>query len=179
MPESSHDPTREARFTVIYDAYYHRILGYAARRTSRDDAPEGEQALYWLYAVARRVLANHRRTESRRANLVVAIENELHLVSSSVDGVESGRIAAAFAQLRDDERELLLLVAWEELDGAAVAVVLGCSRNAARIRVHRARRRFAHALTAVDNVGVKRHSRGGHVVSAGAPTGALEQEDSP
>jgi len=196
LPESSPEPTREARFTVLYDTYYHRILGYTLRRTSRDDAvdvvaetfavlwrrlddaPDGEQALYWLYAVARRMLANHRRAEGRRANLVRAIENEVPLASSPQVGVEAGRLAAALAQLREDERELLLLVAWEGLDAAAVAAVLGCSHNAARIRVHRARRRFGAALAGIDG-NVKRHRRGGHVVSAGTPSGALELEDSP
>lgn len=196
LPESSFDPTRAARFTVLYDACYHRMLGYAQRRISPDDAvdivaetfaiawrrledvPEGEQALYWLYATARRVLANHRRAERRRVNLTTAIENEPTVVASAVASVDSRRVAAAFAQLREDERELLLLVAWEGLDAAAVAAVLRCSRNAARIRVHRARRRFGHALAVVDD-DVKRHTCAGHVVSAGKPTGTLELEDSP
>ena len=56
------------------------------------------------------------------------------------------RVRTAFAALRDEDRELLLLVAWEGLDAAAIAAVAGCSRNAARIRIHRARRRFARAL---------------------------------
>jgi hypothetical protein len=68
-----------------------------------------------------------------------------------------------------------LLVAWEDLDAPAIAAVLGCSRNAARIRLHRARRRFARALTEVD-AEVKRESRGAHLVSAGL-TSALTLED--
>jgi len=140
--------------------------------------PGGEQALYWLYATARRVLANHRRSERRRANLMSAIDNEQPMSVSAVASVEAPRVAAAFAQLREDERELLLLIAWEGLDAAGVAAVFRCSRNAARVRVHRARRRFAHALAAVDD-DVKRHSRGGHVVPVGEPTGTLKLEDSP
>ena len=36
--------------------------------------------------------------------------------------------------------------AWEGLTADDLAVALGCSVNAARIRLHRARRRFAEAL---------------------------------
>src|SRR5437763_17145926 len=97
LPESL-DRSRDARFTAVYDAYYHRILGYAQRRSGPDDAgdivaetfavacrrfddvPDGEQALYWLYATARRVLANHRRAEQRRAVLAGAIASEALMV---------------------------------------------------------------------------------------------------
>ncbi|WP_374058788.1 RNA polymerase sigma factor [Planomonospora sp. ID91781] len=53
-----------------------------------------------------------------------------------------------FRELSDDDHELLSLVAWEGLDAAEIARVLGCSRNAVRIRLHRARKRFAHRLAA-------------------------------
>jgi len=195
LPESSRDPARAARFTALYDACYHRILGYAQRRISRDDAvdivaetfaiawrrlddvPQGERALYWLYATARRVLANHRRAESRRANLTNAIANEPLSQGSPATNDESRRAAAALAQLREPERDLLLLVAWEGLDAAGVAAILGCSRNAARIRLHRVRRRFGQALAAVDEV--KRQGGSGHVISAAEPIGTFELEDSP
>jgi RNA polymerase sigma-70 factor (ECF subfamily) len=162
------ETSRAARFTALYDACYHRVLGYARRRCSPDEAadvvaetftiawrrfdevPDGEPALYWLYATARRVLANHRRTQRRRANLVSVLEGQPVTGWGAPPTPESRRVAAAFARLREDDRELLLLVAWEELDAAAVARVLRCSVNAARIRVHRARRRFGHALASVD-----------------------------
>jgi RNA polymerase sigma factor (sigma-70 family) len=194
LSESSPELSRDARFTILYDVYYHRILGYAQRRTGRDDAvdivaetfaiawrrlddvPRGEQSLYWLYATARRVLANHRRAERRRADLISAIEGESLAGSSPPPRIESRRVAPALARLREDERELLLLVAWEGLDASAVAAVLRCSPNAARIRIHRARRRFADALAAVDDE-LKRSGSARHAFSAGAPTGTLELED--
>lgn len=156
------------RFTRIYDAHYHRILGYALRRLRSDDAadvvaetfavawrrlervPDGEQALYWLYATARRVAANHRRAEERRRGVNDALVAALPFPATTDLAPRSRRVADALSQLRADERELLLLVAWEGLDAAAVATVLGCTRNAARIRIHRARRSFAEALHAVD-----------------------------
>jgi RNA polymerase sigma-70 factor (ECF subfamily) len=59
-------------------------------------------------------------------------------------------VAAAFARLKGGDRELLALAVWEELDAGEIATVLGCSRNAARIRLHRARRRLTSELRRTD-----------------------------
>jgi RNA polymerase sigma-70 factor, ECF subfamily len=170
------DPSRPARFTALYDSEYHRVLGYARRRCTTDEAtdvvaetftiawrrleevPEGDAALYWLYATARRVLANHRRAQRRRANLVSVLERQPLTGFGAPPTLESRRVAEAFARLSEQDRELLLLVAWEELDAAAVARVLRCSVNAARIRLHRARRRFARALASADQEDERRIS---------------------
>jgi hypothetical protein len=79
--------------------------------------------VYWLYATARRVLANHRPAERRRADLISASEGESLTASSPPPRIESRRVAPALELLHEDERELLLLVAWEGLDAAAVAAV--------------------------------------------------------
>jgi RNA polymerase sigma factor (sigma-70 family) len=158
------DPRR--RFERVYAAHHAAILGYALRRTAGaddaadviaetfltawrriDDVPAGEDARPWLYGVARRVLANLYRSERRRTalgdrlRLELAAEPVRHETPAGLDGV-----AAAFRRLGDADREVLALAAWEGLDAGQIAVVLGCSRNAARIRLHRARRRFAAAL---------------------------------
>jgi DNA-directed RNA polymerase specialized sigma24 family protein len=112
-----------------------------------DDIPAGEAARLWLYGVARRVLANQRRGEQRRTALGERLRSELaaaprgHEPPPGLDGV-----AVAFRALGDGDREILTLAGWEGLDAGQISVVLGCSRNAARIRLHRARRRFATAL---------------------------------
>jgi RNA polymerase sigma factor (sigma-70 family) len=154
------------RFEQVYAAHRTAILGYALRRTnSADDAadviaetfltawrridemPTGEAARPWLYGVARRVLANQRRGEQRRSALGDRLRYELaaepydHQPPRGMEGV-----AVAFRSLCDPDREILTLAGWEDLDPGQIAVVLGCSRNAARIRLHRARRRFADAL---------------------------------
>jgi RNA polymerase sigma-70 factor (ECF subfamily) len=68
--------------------------------------------------VARRVLANQRRGRERQARL----------------------------GLGEADRELLRLVAWEGLGHEQIAAVLGCTRATARVRLHRARKRFAARL---------------------------------
>jgi RNA polymerase sigma factor (sigma-70 family) len=162
-PRSARD--REQRFVVLYDAHLHRILGYALRRTDEasaqdvvaetflvawrrlEDVPDGSDARLWLYGVARKVLANHRRKESRRERLRSALELG-HLTSLCLGDEEPNLLfAEAFERLPARDRELLGLWAWEGLDYRELAVVLGCSVNAAKIRVHRARRRFALQLS--------------------------------
>lgn len=52
----------------------------------------------------------------------------------------------ALRALPEQDRELLTLAAWEGLGHGQIAVVLGCSRNAVRIRLHRARQKLAKEL---------------------------------
>ncbi|GAA0283728.1 sigma-70 family RNA polymerase sigma factor [Actinomadura nitritigenes] len=180
---------RRRRFEHVYAAHRAGILGYALRRTADpqdaadvlaetflvawrrlDDVPRGEAARLWLYGVARRVLANHHRGERRRSALVGDLAGRLRgdLAAHRVpppDG-ELAAIAAAFGELSENDRELLSLVGWEGLDHGEIAAVLGCSRNAVRIRLHRARRRFARAL---DRQGAQ--APNAHAMPAAAITG--------
>jgi RNA polymerase sigma-70 factor (ECF subfamily) len=64
---------------------------------------------------------------------------------------EQLRVRAVLAELRQADQEVLRLTEWEGLDVAEVARVLGCSRTAAKVRLHRARRRFAARLLAADS----------------------------
>jgi RNA polymerase sigma factor (sigma-70 family) len=82
----------------------------------------------------------------RRARLAGRLRASERVTPPANAEGEVATVAAAFARLSEDDREVLALVAWEELDAEEVATVLGCSRNAARIRLHRARRRLAREL---------------------------------
>ncbi len=147
-------------------AHHGPILGYVLRRTGNpddaadvigevfltawrrlEDMPDGDQTRLWLYGVARRVLANHHRGERRRSALTGRLRADLVASYRPPEFTgELAQIAAAFRRLPDAERELLSLTAWEGLDNGQIAVVLGCSRNAVRIRLFRARKRFAAEL---------------------------------
>lgn len=157
---------RERRFEAVYAANHAPILGYVLRRTkSPDDAadvmaetfltawrrvedvPAGDNARLWLYGVARRVLANHHRGERRRSalseRLCADLDSSWRQPEYTHDKEQIGR---AFRHLSEAHREILALSAWEGLDYAQIATVLGCSRNAVRIRLHRARKQFAAEL---------------------------------
>jgi RNA polymerase sigma-70 factor, ECF subfamily len=106
-----------------------------------DDVP-GDSPLPWAYGVARKCLANSRRSAARQEQLVrrVAVQRP-----PTDDGDD--RLAEALDRLPEDDRELLRLWAWEQLPPREIATVLGVSANAAAIRLHRAKRRLKGLLT--------------------------------
>jgi RNA polymerase sigma-70 factor (ECF subfamily) len=157
------------RFRQIHAANYTRLVGYATRRTtSGDDAadvvaetflvawknlakvPPGDQATPWLFGVARGVLANQRRSERRRFRLARRIGFEMQGSRSSAQPAsEPGdlpEVAAAFAELSASDREVLSLTVWEGLSPAELAVALGCSAGAAKVRLSRARGRLQRSI---------------------------------
>lgn len=56
----------------------------------------------------------------------------------------------ALASLSPLDREVLLLVAWEELDHSQAAAAMGWSKTNFRLRLHRARKRLRQRLTNAD-----------------------------
>jgi RNA polymerase sigma-70 factor (ECF subfamily) len=111
-----------------------------------DDVPAGAR-LPWCYGVAARSLANLNRAARRQRSLVQRIVR-IDPPTDTVDAAElpDPDVHRALATLRPDDRELLRLWAWEDLTPAEIAVVLDLTPNAVRIRLHRARGRFAEAL---------------------------------
>ena len=166
--DDSPPEARRERFEQVFATHRDAVLGYLRRRTDSghdaadlladtflvawrrlDDVPLAPQTRPWLYGVARRLLANHRRGEGRRHALATKLRDELsELDATDRSSPDDTPAARAFGALAEQDRELLSLVAWEELDTAQLATVLGISRNAVRIRLHRARKRFAKLLTA-------------------------------
>jgi RNA polymerase sigma factor (sigma-70 family) len=104
-----------------------------------------ESPLPWLLATAWKIIANQRRATSRRE----ALSANLQPLQAGVWHDEHGddhALLAGLARLSERDREVILLVAWEELDPASAATVLGCSRATFSVRLHRARRRLATAM---------------------------------
>jgi len=153
--------TREARFTRLYDAHYTAVRAYAWRRgpDAADDVVAETftlawqrldrvpaEPLPWLIGIARNVRLNQERGERRRRR------RELRSAASEVEpwlaeGFDGDvPLAEALHLLSPRDREVLLLAAWEELDGAGLASALGCTKTAAAVRLHRARRRLMAAL---------------------------------
>lgn len=161
----------EARFRALFTATEPGVRAYVRRRSSPPididdvvsdvylvawrrlaDVPE-VAALPWLYGVARRVLANERRSARRQDRLLDRLRSRAPVPRFDDDAgtAEAARAEArsalqALRALRPLDQEVLRLAAWESLAPAGIAVVLGCTPNAAAIRLHRARRRYAAAL---------------------------------
>jgi RNA polymerase sigma-70 factor (ECF subfamily) len=98
--------------------------------------------------VARKVIAGQFRSETRRDALATRLQQELRDepgdFASAV--VERDSALTAFASLGERDREVLRLVAWDGLTPAEAAEVLGVTRLAFTVRLHRARRRLEHEL---------------------------------
>jgi RNA polymerase sigma-70 factor (ECF subfamily) len=93
------------------------------------------------------VIAGQFRSETRRGALVLRLEREREAEADlATEVAEREETLAAFAQLRERDREALRLVAWDGLDATGAAEVLGITRLAFSVRLHRARRRLARAL---------------------------------
>jgi RNA polymerase sigma factor (sigma-70 family) len=143
------------RFEQIYTADRDAVEAYVRRRIAADmvedvvaevflvclrridDVPS--PPLPWLYAVARKTLANERRRLSRTAPTAAAVTRDPEPTGDSA-------LATAFAELGERDREILRLVAWEGLSLREAATVLDCSSVAARVRYHRAKTRLAVRL---------------------------------
>jgi RNA polymerase sigma-70 factor (ECF subfamily) len=154
----------EEDFRRLWADHHRHVLAYALRRTQQrsdaedvvsstfavawrrfGDKPSAEFELPWLYAIASRVLANQRRSLRRLA----ALRSRLRELPAPErdERSELPEVVAALKQLRSDDQEILRLAAWEGLSGAELAVALGCTENAAAIRLHRARKRLEEQFT--------------------------------
>jgi RNA polymerase sigma-70 factor (ECF subfamily) len=157
----------EARFNALFARHYPAVFGYAARRVGRDEAgdaaaevftvawrrlarvPGEPETLPWLYGVARRVVANQERSARRRHRLATKAAAGIAPAHEG-PGTAALDVEAALGRLGPADQEVLRLAAWEELQPAEMAVALGCSANAAAVRLHRARQRLAGEMSAKD-----------------------------
>ena len=166
---------RRAQMDVLFTSHAADVYAFALRRTSRsaaqdvvsetflvawrrfDSVPEAPKP--WLLGVARRVLANQRRSDGRQTALRTRLgssdpntsEQDAAELAEPHASYGDSAVLAALAGLAPSERDAMTLIAWDGLSAEEAAIVLGCSRAAFYVRVHRARRRLVAALgTAID-----------------------------
>ncbi|HEX5248064.1 MAG TPA: sigma-70 family RNA polymerase sigma factor [Gaiellales bacterium] len=161
MNPDQHPPEGpEARFRRVF-AHLQPVADYAARRGSSDPEAIAAETMAiawrrldrvpvddprpWLFVTARNLLMAERRRSSRRsqADRVLARPEAAPAVESADPAV-----TRALRALPERDREALLLVAWEDLTPAQAAEALGIAPVAFRVRLLRARRRFARSLAA-------------------------------
>jgi len=158
---------REETYRRLYGGHFDAVLGFALRRVDRpEDAadvtaetflvawrrlahvPAEPDTRAWLYGVARRVLANHRRGDRRRTALGDRLRLELATVvpDASDAVVVSTDVAAAMRRLSTRDQEVLELHLWEGLEPRDIAEVLGLTTAIVRPRLSRARARMREIL---------------------------------
>jgi RNA polymerase sigma factor (sigma-70 family) len=109
----------------------------------------------WLYGVATTLLRQHVRRENRRlrawakeSSRALPVDDFGNQVAESADAsILAGQAAGVLADLRVEERDALLLVAWAGLGPSEIAEVLDVPVSTVRSRLHRARTRLRTALT--------------------------------
>jgi RNA polymerase sigma-70 factor (ECF subfamily) len=160
------------RFAVLFDRHAGHIYRYLARRAGRQVADDlvaetflaafakrdrydigHPDARPWLYGIATNLVGAHRRDEARqyRISQAALVEPE---APSDADRVAADVTAqavrplldAALAGLPAGDRDVLLLVAFEQLSYQEVSRALGIPVGTVRSRLHRARAKVRQVL---------------------------------
>lgn len=109
-----------------------------------DDIPR-DAALPWCYSVARKNVANRRRSDRRRLALVEKLAAQLNPINGGEP--EDLELEEALATLPEADRELLHLWAWEQLEPREIAIVTGLTANAVSLRLTRAKKKLEKEMT--------------------------------
>jgi len=120
-----------------------------AWRRIRDVPDDDDRALAWLFATARRCLANQRRAVRRRSAATERLAAEIRVTSAETEPPDAG-VADAVAALPADQREVIELVYQDGLSCDRAAEVLGIGAAACRKRLQRARDALRIELLADD-----------------------------
>jgi RNA polymerase sigma factor (sigma-70 family) len=165
MPDDeSRAPAHDASwFTDVVREHSTAVVRYFARRAPRQDAEDlaadvfatawrrrddvpDAAVLPWLYRTAGFTLANHRRKTVDLPVEEVPEAGEARVGEDpELSALFDAELRGALMSVGERDRRILLLHAWEGLDGAELAAVLGVSRSGADTALSRARKRLREA----------------------------------
>jgi RNA polymerase sigma-70 factor (ECF subfamily) len=175
IERSWNDPEQ---FAALFDRHAPRIHRYVARRAGREVADDlvaetflaafARRRSYdlgyadagpWLYGIATNLVGQHRRDEVRQFRIRQASVPELDVpghaerVAGDVTArALRGLLAAALAGLPGGDRDVLLLIAWEQLTYAETARALGIPVGTVRSRLSRVRTRLREEIAGASSV---------------------------
>ena len=155
------------------------IFGYAARRLGPDmggdvtaeaftialerwqtfDPARGTE-LGWLYGITSNLIRRHWRTEERRLRAFAATASRVESETDPLLRVEQRAdaetqlevVIAAIAAMSAEDRDLLMLTAWEQLGAADVAEALGIPVGTVKSRLSRMRAALRYRREEQDDV---------------------------
>ncbi|GAA0517620.1 hypothetical protein Ade02nite_84030 [Paractinoplanes deccanensis] len=154
----------EDRFRALHQQTFADLLRFVERRVPAGEAEDIVSTVYltawrrlgelpedarpWLFAVARRTMANQTRGWLRRRALDVRLTAlaEPGTDDHTADTAARLDLQRAWQSLGAADREVLALVAFDGLTGDQAAVVLNCRRSTFAMRLTRARKRLHAAL---------------------------------
>jgi len=152
------------RFHAVVDRHFDAIAGFLARRVGPDAAQDLAQEVFvtafrkrrkfdasygsarpWLFGIASKAVASHRRDERRQLEL---LQRALALPEPTVTPTEGldPDLYAGLTDLARRDRDALLLHAWGELSYDEIAQALDVPVGTVRSRIHRARRQLTAHL---------------------------------
>lgn len=122
-------------------------------RRSRFDPALARSARPWLFGIASNLVADHHRREQRRLRAFARIdlpghhEDHADRAATRADAAALGAlVAGVLAELRPEDRETVLLIAWAELDYNDTAAALGIAVGTVKSRISRVRAVMATKL---------------------------------
>ncbi len=144
-------------FGAIFDRHFDSVYGYLARRVGAGRADdlasstfvvaferrrrfrrEATTARPWLLGIATNLLRNERRADQRALEMVGRLSPG-DPASPPENAAEFSRVGEVLARLDPDQRDVLLLYAWEELSYEEIATALGVPVGTVRSRLSRGR----------------------------------------
>lgn len=127
------------------------VVAFRNRDRYDRDRPDARP---WLYGIATRLVAQHRREERRRLRALARIATpgavegfEEHATDRVMAQQLHPRLARALRRLPAEDRDLLLLVAWGDLTYQQAGQTLGIPMGTVASRLHRIRRKLRRALS--------------------------------
>jgi RNA polymerase sigma factor (sigma-70 family) len=153
--------TDDSRFEEVYVATRDDLLRYFLRRVQEPadaadlladvfvvawrhrEQPHDDPRL-WLFGVARKVLAAHRR--GKRTQTALADRLREQVVEQYEPSLDDLHVCELLGHLSGSDRELIELVIYDQLTPAEIAALLGKSPGTIRVRIHRARQRLQAVL---------------------------------
>jgi RNA polymerase sigma-70 factor (ECF subfamily) len=164
----------------VFEAEYRALRGYLFRRLRSSEADELAAETFaiayrrwndldssrpvrpWLYGIAANLLRHQWRKERRMLRAYarsgtdqILTQDEDADVGRADAEAQRRSLAAALAELRVGEREVLLLHAWADLTDAEIAEALSLPIGTVKSRLSRARERMRNRLAAYGQVEMK------------------------
>ena len=162
-------------FGLVYERLSEPLLAYFFRRTFDADAaveltaetlavafershryrPHKGPARAWVFGIAKRELGHFRRRAATRQRALRRLgievppldDESIERISDLIDAARfRAALADALGQLSKAERDAIQLRVIDDEPYSTVADQLGCSQQAARVRVHRGLTRLNHLL---------------------------------
>jgi RNA polymerase sigma-70 factor (ECF subfamily) len=154
-----------AQFTRFFESHYRDIAGYVSRRVPTADVddvvaqvftvawrrfssvPSPPEDRLYLFGVARRCVADARRSDHRQLRLhSQLVEASPRTLNSPVTDSRYDLVLEAMSRLPELDQEALHLILWDNLKHEEAAVVMECSVAAFESRYRRARNAVREAV---------------------------------